>query len=37
VEVYNPTTDVWTMLPNDMPIGRSYAGISVVSKAIGGA
>lgn len=32
VEVYNPKTDVWTLLPAHMGIGRSYAGVAIIDK-----
>jgi kelch-like protein 2/3 len=32
VEVYNPKTDVWSMLPSSMGIGRSYAGVAIIDK-----
>lgn len=33
VEVYNPKTDSWSMLPSCMAIGRSYAGVAIINKA----
>lgn len=32
VEVYNPKTDTWSMLPSFMSIGRSYAGVAIIDK-----
>lgn len=32
VEVYNPKTDAWTLLPAHMGIGRSYAGVAIIDK-----
>lgn len=32
VEVYNPKTNTWTMLPSCMSIGRSYAGVVIIDK-----
>ena len=32
VEVYNPTTDTWAMLPTSMSIGCSYAGVAVINR-----
>lgn len=32
VEVYNPKTDSWSMLPSSMGIGRSYAGVAIIDK-----
>ena len=32
VEVYNPKNDVWTCLPSNMSIGRSYTGVCVIDK-----
>lgn len=34
VEVYNPKTDSWSMLPSSMGIGRSYAGVAIIDKPI---
>ena len=33
VEVYNPKTDTWTLLPSTMSTGRSYAGVAVIDRA----
>ena len=32
VEVYNPKSDSWSMLPSSMGIGRSYAGVCIIDK-----
>lgn len=32
VEVYNPKTDTWSLLPSCMGIGRSYAGVAIIDK-----
>lgn len=32
VEVYNPKTDTWAMLPSSMGIGRSYAGVAIIDR-----
>lgn len=32
VEVYNPKSDSWSMLPSSMGIGRSYAGVAIIDK-----
>ena len=32
VEVFNPKTDAWTLLPAQMGIGRSYAGVAIIDK-----
>lgn len=32
VEVYNPKTNTWSMLPASMSIGRSYAGVVIIDK-----
>ncbi|XP_071448437.1 ring canal kelch homolog isoform X2 [Hetaerina americana] len=32
VECYNPKTNTWTMLPTQMSIGRSYAGVAIIDK-----
>lgn len=32
VEVFNPKTNSWSLLPQQMSIGRSYAGVAVVDK-----
>ena len=32
VEVYNPVDDSWTMLPAELSLGRSYAGLAAVEK-----
>ena len=32
VEVYNPKTDTWTLLPAQMGVGRSYSGVVVLDK-----
>lgn len=32
VEVYNPKTDTWAMLPSSMGIGRSYSGVAIIDK-----
>lgn len=32
VEVYDPKTDSWSMLPSCMTIGRSYAGVAIIHK-----
>lgn len=32
VEVYNPASDTWSMLPTCMGIGRSYAGVAIIDK-----
>jgi kelch-like protein 2/3 len=32
VEVYNPDTDTWTMMPHRMRQGRSYAGVAIIDK-----
>ncbi|XP_038222660.1 ring canal kelch homolog isoform X1 [Zerene cesonia] len=34
VEVFDPTTDQWTTLPSAMSLGRSYAGVAVVERAL---
>ena len=32
VEVYNPKTNSWSLLPTCMSIGRSYAGVVIIDK-----
>ena len=32
VEVYNPKTDIWSVLPSNLNIGRSYTGVCVIDK-----
>jgi kelch-like protein 2/3 len=32
MEVYNPKTDIWSVLPSMLTIGRSYTGVCVVDK-----
>jgi len=32
VEMYNPKTDVWAVIPSNMTIGRSYTGVCVIEK-----
>ena len=32
VEVYNPKTDSWAVIPANMTIGRSYTGVCVIDK-----
>ncbi|XP_045500577.1 ring canal kelch homolog isoform X2 [Colias croceus] len=34
VEVFDPTTEQWTTLPSAMSLGRSYAGVAVVERAL---
>ena len=34
VEVYDPETDQWTLLPSHMSLGRSYAGIALGEKPV---
>jgi len=34
VEVYNPKSDTWSMLPAAMGTGRSYAGVAIIDKPI---
>lgn len=31
VEIFNPKTDSWSMMPSCMSIGRSYAGVAVIT------
>ena len=32
VEVYDPQRNSWSLLPGEMSIGRSYAGVAIVEK-----
>ena len=32
VEIYDPKSDVWTLLDNGMMTGRSYSGVCVIDK-----
>ena len=32
VEVFNPKVNSWSLLPHEMQIGRSYAGVAIVDK-----
>jgi hypothetical protein len=32
VEIYSPKTDIWSVSPSTLNIGRSYTGVCVIDK-----